>query len=76
MFPVEIQNMINTTSAEQQDLQKTILLARHREELRQTDMKLVLQLDQKVSVNRYYKGPYINYNSQILRFWISPLSLS
>ncbi|CAB3243066.1 unnamed protein product [Arctia plantaginis] len=46
---LEIQNMINTTAPEQQDLQKAILLERHREELRQTDMKLVLQLDQKVS---------------------------
>ncbi|XP_075970732.1 gonadal protein gdl isoform X2 [Anticarsia gemmatalis] len=46
---LEIQNMINTTPQEQQELQKAILLERHKEELRQTDMKLVLQLDQKVS---------------------------
>ncbi|KAJ0179799.1 hypothetical protein K1T71_004390 [Dendrolimus kikuchii] len=46
---LEIQNMINTTNLEQQELQKTILLTRHKEELKQTDMKLVIQLDQKVS---------------------------
>lgn len=41
--------MINTTpNPEQQELQKTILLSRHKEELKQTDMKLVIQLDQKV----------------------------
>lgn len=43
--------MINTTSPEQQELQKTLLLTRHKEELKQTDMKLVIQLDQKVSRN-------------------------
>lgn len=49
LFSVEIQNMINTTpNPEQQELQKTILLSRHKEELKQTDMKLVIQLDQKV----------------------------
>ncbi|XP_049866477.1 gonadal protein gdl isoform X2 [Pectinophora gossypiella] len=46
---LEIQNMINTTEPEKQELQKAILLQRHREELKQTDMKLVIQLDQKVS---------------------------
>ncbi|CAH0700042.1 unnamed protein product [Spodoptera exigua] len=47
---LEIQNMINTTpNPEQQELQKTLLSSRHKEELRHTDMKLVLQLDQKVS---------------------------
>lgn len=47
---LEIQNMINTTpNPEQQELQKTLLASRHKEELRHTDMKLVLQLDQKVS---------------------------
>ncbi|PZC79010.1 gonadal protein gdl-like [Helicoverpa armigera] len=47
---MEIQTMMNNTpAADQQSLQKAILLSRHREELRQTDMKLVLQLDQKVS---------------------------
>lgn len=46
---MEIQNLINsTTSPEEQQMQKTILLKRHQEELKQTDMKLVMQLDQKV----------------------------
>ncbi|KAG6446358.1 gonadal protein gdl-like [Manduca sexta] len=46
---LEIQNMINTVmDPEQQQLQQTILLVRHKERLKQTDMKLVLQLDQKV----------------------------
>lgn len=41
--------MINTaTSSEEQEIQKAILLKRHQEELKQTDMKLVMQLDQKV----------------------------
>ncbi|CAH0627024.1 unnamed protein product [Chrysodeixis includens] len=47
---MEISNMIITTpSPEEQELQKTLLLARHKEELKHTDMKLVMQLDQKVS---------------------------
>ncbi|XP_030021539.2 LOW QUALITY PROTEIN: gonadal protein gdl [Manduca sexta] len=47
---LEIQNMINTVmDPEQQQLQQTILLVRHTERLKQTDMKLVLQLDQKVT---------------------------
>ncbi|XP_059052438.1 gonadal protein gdl isoform X1 [Achroia grisella] len=47
---LEIQNMIKSIqSPEQQELQKTLLLSRHRDELKQTDMKLVMQLDQKVS---------------------------
>ncbi|KAF9796295.1 hypothetical protein SFRURICE_019377 [Spodoptera frugiperda] len=47
---MELQNLINTTpNPEQQELQKTLLTSRHKEELRHTDMKLVLQLDQKVS---------------------------
>ncbi|XP_045493525.1 gonadal protein gdl [Colias croceus] len=46
----EIQNMINSTpNPEDQELQKHILLKRHKEEMKQTDMKLVIQLDQKVS---------------------------
>ncbi|KAG7299722.1 hypothetical protein JYU34_016721 [Plutella xylostella] len=47
---LEIQNMINSTqSTEEQELQRTILLRRQKEEMKQTDMKLVMQLDQKVS---------------------------
>ncbi|CAH2075397.1 unnamed protein product, partial [Iphiclides podalirius] len=46
---MEIQEMMNSTPPEQQEIQKNILLQRHKEELKQTDMKLVLQLDQKVS---------------------------
>ncbi|KAJ2939682.1 hypothetical protein O0L34_g14401 [Tuta absoluta] len=47
---LEIQQMINTvTDPQQQELQKALLLRRHKEELKQTDMKLVIQLDQKVS---------------------------
>lgn len=50
-FLVEIQEMMNTTSnPEQQEIQKNILLRRHKEELKQTDMKLVVQLDQKVII--------------------------
>lgn len=50
LLSVEIQTMINcTTSAEEQEMQRVILLNRHQEELKQTDMKLVMQLDQKVS---------------------------
>lgn len=42
--------MIKTTpDPEQQELQKTLLHSKHREELRHTDMKLVMQLDQKVN---------------------------
>lgn len=48
---MEIKNVISTTpNPEQQELQKTILLRRHKEELKQTDMKLVIQLDQKVCI--------------------------
>lgn len=48
---MELQNLINTTpNPEQQELQKTLLTSRHKEELRHTDMKLVLQLDQKVRI--------------------------
>lgn len=47
---LEIQKMINnTTDPQQQDLQKALLLSRHKEEMKQTDMKLIMQLDQKVS---------------------------
>ncbi|XP_013135354.1 PREDICTED: gonadal protein gdl [Papilio polytes] len=46
---LEIQEMMTNTAPEQQEVQKTNLLRRHKEELKQTDMKLVLQLDQKVS---------------------------
>ncbi|KAI5645307.1 diGeorge syndrome critical region 6 (DGCR6) protein domain-containing protein [Phthorimaea operculella] len=47
---LEIQQMISTvTDPQQQELQKALLLRRHKEELKQTDMKLVIQLDQKVS---------------------------
>ncbi|XP_068630207.1 peroxisome biogenesis factor 2-like [Battus philenor] len=47
---MEIQEMLNNTlSSEQQEIQKNNLLKRHKEEMKQTDMKLVLQLDQKVS---------------------------
>lgn len=50
LLSVEVQTMINcTTSAEEQEMQRAILLKRHQEELKQTDMKLVMQLDQKVS---------------------------
>ncbi|XP_073952009.1 gonadal protein gdl [Choristoneura fumiferana] len=46
----EIQNMANSTpNIEELELQRTILQRRHKEELKQTDMKLVIQLDQKVS---------------------------
>lgn len=41
--------MINTTPIqEQQEAKRNVLLRRHKEELKQTDMKLVIQLDQKV----------------------------
>ncbi|XP_045764690.1 gonadal protein gdl [Maniola jurtina] len=47
---LEIQEMVNTTqSPEQIEIKRNILLRRHKEELKQTDMKLVIQLDQKVS---------------------------
>ncbi|XP_047527140.1 gonadal protein gdl isoform X2 [Vanessa atalanta] len=47
---LEIQEMINTTqNASQQEIKRNVLLKRHKEELKQTDMKLVIQLDQKVS---------------------------
>ncbi|CAH0407831.1 unnamed protein product [Chilo suppressalis] len=47
---LEIQNMVNNTpNLEQQEIQKAILWTKHKEELKQTDMKLVMQLDQKVS---------------------------
>lgn len=46
---MEIQEMMTNTAPEQQEVQKTNLLRRHKEELKQTDMKLVLQLDQKVT---------------------------
>ncbi|CAH2230517.1 gonadal protein gdl isoform X1 [Pararge aegeria] len=47
---VEIQEMVNTTPIpEQLELKRNILLRRHKEELKQTDMKLVIQLDQKVN---------------------------
>ncbi|CAH0749586.1 unnamed protein product [Diatraea saccharalis] len=54
---LEIQNMVNTTpDPEQQEIQKAILLTRHKEELKQTDMKLVLQLDQKVIISLIKKN--------------------
>ncbi|KAL4710421.1 hypothetical protein ACJJTC_008823 [Scirpophaga incertulas] len=47
---LEVQQMVNNTpNPETLELQKAILLRRHIEELKQADMKLVLQLDQKVS---------------------------
>ncbi|XP_053602733.1 gonadal protein gdl [Plodia interpunctella] len=47
---LEIKSLIDSIqNPEQQELQKSLLLSRHREELKQTDMKLVIQLDQKVS---------------------------
>ncbi|XP_047985781.1 gonadal protein gdl [Leguminivora glycinivorella] len=47
---LEIQNMVNSTpNQEELELQKAILLTKHKEEIKQTDMKLVMQLDQKVS---------------------------
>ncbi|CAH2107188.1 unnamed protein product [Euphydryas editha] len=47
---LEIQEMINTTpNPAQQEIKRNVLLKRHKEELKQTDMKLVIQLDQKVS---------------------------
>ncbi|XP_045446454.1 gonadal protein gdl isoform X2 [Melitaea cinxia] len=47
---MEIQEMINTTpNPAQQEIKRNVLLKRHKEELKQTDMKLVIQLDQKVS---------------------------
>ncbi|XP_034824568.1 gonadal protein gdl isoform X1 [Maniola hyperantus] len=47
---LEIQEMVNTTqSPEQIEIKRNILFRRHKEELKQTDMKLVIQLDQKVS---------------------------
>ncbi|XP_041976765.1 gonadal protein gdl [Aricia agestis] len=47
---LEIRDMINSTpSPEQQEVKRNILLRRQKEELKQTDMKLVIQLDQKVS---------------------------
>ncbi|XP_023938219.1 gonadal protein gdl [Bicyclus anynana] len=47
---LEIQEMVNSTqNPEQLELKRNILLRRHKEELKQTDMKLVIQLDQKVS---------------------------
>nr|XP_032511113.1 gonadal protein gdl isoform X2 [Danaus plexippus plexippus] len=46
---LEIQEMINTTTPEQQESKRNVLLRRHKEELKQADMKLVIQLDQKVS---------------------------
>lgn len=48
-FQGEIQNMASSTpNTEELELQRTILHRRHKEELKQTDMKLVIQLDQKV----------------------------
>ncbi|GBP63182.1 Gonadal protein gdl [Eumeta japonica] len=47
---LEIHEMIkNTPNPEEQEVQKSILLTKHKEEMQQTDMKLVIQLDQKVS---------------------------
>ncbi|CAG9560589.1 unnamed protein product [Danaus chrysippus] len=46
---LEIQEMINTTTPEQQESKRNVLLRRQKEELKQADMKLVIQLDQKVS---------------------------
>lgn len=44
---VELQEVSNS-SPEQRDIQIALLARRHKEELKQTDMKLVIQLDQKV----------------------------
>lgn len=44
---VELQEVSNS-SPEQCDIQIALLARRHKEELKQTDMKLVIQLDQKV----------------------------
>ncbi|XP_050684388.1 gonadal protein gdl [Leptidea sinapis] len=47
---LEIQAMLRTVqSPEEQEKQKHILHKKHREELIHTDMKLVIQLDQKVN---------------------------
>ncbi|XP_077302766.1 gonadal protein gdl [Arctopsyche grandis] len=47
---MELEEMIiRTPSTEEQAEQKLSLLAKHKEEMKQTDMKLILQLDQKVS---------------------------
>lgn len=48
IISVEIQEMINTTTPEQQESKRNVLLRRQKEELKQADMKLVIQLDQKV----------------------------
>lgn len=43
--------MIKTTpNPAQQEIKRNVLLKRHKEELKQTDMKLVIQLDQKVKI--------------------------
>lgn len=47
---IEIQEAMETYVTEEDKLTATIALqAKHREELKQTDMKLVMQLDQKVT---------------------------
>ncbi|XP_015601463.1 gonadal protein gdl isoform X1 [Cephus cinctus] len=47
---IEIQEALNRASTEQEKMRaKSALRIKHRDELKQTDMKLVLQLDQKVS---------------------------
>lgn len=40
--------MIKSTPTQEQEAKRNIILRRHKEELKQTDMKLVIQLDQKV----------------------------
>ncbi|CAF4898950.1 unnamed protein product [Pieris macdunnoughi] len=46
----EIESLVNSLlTPEEKEDQKHILLKRHKEELKLTDMKLVIQLDQKVS---------------------------
>lgn len=45
---LEIQDMTNKTAPENLEVQKEIMLKRHKEEIKQADLKLVMQLDQKV----------------------------
>lgn len=43
-----------TPDAVEQAKQKLILQSKHKEELKQTDMKIILQLDQKVLYGLYF----------------------
>lgn len=50
LYLVEIEEMIiRTPSLDDQGEKKLLLQAKHKEEMKQTDMKLILQLDQKVN---------------------------